>query len=152
MRWLLPLALACTLQASCAFDEPDIGGSSQYSIIDTTDTSFHAAGTIAADEEHLFAIPVGEGATNINVHLTGSGDADLYTRWAVPPTESEFQCRPYVDGSDEQCVLYLRDGQLYVMVRGWANVSDYDLNVTWQAASPGDVADGIGTSPGPEPN
>ena len=51
----------------------------------------------------------------------GAGDADLYVRKDLAPTTTKWDCRPYYDGSDEECRVQLdQPGVLHVMVRGYA--------------------------------
>lgn len=49
------------------------------------------------------------------------GDADLYVRVGQVPTIEQYDCRPYRDGSEEQCQVNLAaPGTIFVGVRGWA--------------------------------
>ncbi len=101
-------------------------------IEDPTDKSFKAEGTVSAKEEVLYEIPVGPTARNIEVKLTGTNDADLYTNFLARPEKRTYKCRPYKYGSNETCTHKTISGDtLYVMVRGWASLSEYQLQVTW---------------------
>ena len=73
------------------------------------------------------------------------GDVDLFVRKGARPTKSTYDCRPYVDGSNEICTLN-GPGEFYVSVHGYAK-SDYHLAVTYKEATgeapvtpPSDVA------------
>lgn len=59
----------------------------------------------------------------------GEGDADLYVRTGLAPTTSSWECRPYVDGSDEECRVTLdAPAVVHLMVRGYsAGASAYVL-------------------------
>ena len=60
--------------------------------------------------------------------IRGTGDADLYVRIGSAPTTTSFDCRPYKNGSNETCSVTLPSAStIYVMVRGWAQSSDFDL-------------------------
>lgn len=49
------------------------------------------------------------------------GDADLYVRVGSAPTTSLYDCRPYLNGSDEVCELDLAsDAVIHIMVRGYS--------------------------------
>jgi peptidyl-Asp metalloendopeptidase len=61
--------------------------------------------------------------------ISGSGDADLYVRRDSEPTTSTYDCRPYQNGSNEDCSLS-GAGQYYVSVYGYAQMSDFTLNIT----------------------
>jgi hypothetical protein len=48
------------------------------------------------------------------------GDADLYVRAGSAPTASVYDCRPYLNGSDEVCEIDLAsDAVIHMMVRGY---------------------------------
>ena len=50
----------------------------------------------------------------------GTGDADLYTRFASRPTTSTYSCRPYYVGNNESCTTSsTQAGDYYVMIRGY---------------------------------
>lgn len=48
--------------------------------------------------------PVVPGA-RFDATLTGTGDLDLYVRFDAAPTATRFDCRPFLEGSDERCAL-----------------------------------------------
>ncbi|HUH03762.1 MAG TPA: hypothetical protein VML75_17325 [Kofleriaceae bacterium] len=128
---VIPAALA-----SCALEDEAVTGSDRYHV-ESTPTELVAEGVIDRDEEHLFVFEPPAGATIMSVRLQGDGDADLSTQLAEEPTLESFACRPYVDGTDEECEHF--DGRaLYVKVRGWAPVSSYRLAIK---------VEGISTSP-----
>jgi hypothetical protein len=85
------------------------------------------SGSLARNEEHRFETPVLPVGT-YRFDLTGTGDADLYVRRGSAPTLSQWDCRPYLNGSVESCTVTLDSAQaIHVMVRGWANASTYEL-------------------------
>jgi hypothetical protein len=50
------------------------------------------------------------------------GDADLYVRVGSAPTTTTYDCRPYADGSDEECIVNVTTAStIFVQVRGYAN-------------------------------
>lgn len=51
-----------------------------------------------------YEIPAGVNAITFTIS-GGTGDADLYVRYNNQPTLSQYNCRPYVDGNTEQCVI-----------------------------------------------
>lgn len=65
-------------------------------------------------------IPVIAG-TQLTVTMTGSGDPDLYVRFAGAPSLTLFDCRPYVGGASETCTLTVPAGatQFYMAVNGY---------------------------------
>ena len=68
---------------------------------------------------HFEAYTVSEGET-VTVTMSGSGDADLYVRFGSQPTTSDYDCRPYKNGSDETCNLTVPAGQTQVFVSVFA--------------------------------
>ena len=50
-----------------------------------------------------------------------TGDADLHVRVGLAPTLDDFDCRPYLWGSDEQCLVELAEPEtIFAMVHGYA--------------------------------
>lgn len=48
------------------------------------------------------------------------GDADLYVRVGAAPTTNTYDCRPYADGSDEECVVNVTTAStIFIQVRGY---------------------------------
>lgn len=91
--------------------------------------SFHLAGTVKKNEEKFFEVEIKEDG-EIDAILTGNGDADLYLRIGAKPTKTEYDARPYLDGSNEQVKLKVKKGdKVYGMVRGYGASSDFDLNL-----------------------
>lgn len=103
-----------------ALREPDcaaLGAPTSPEDIDT----FSDGGQLAEGERRpLDAIEVQPG-TQVSVTMTGSGDADLYVRFGARPTLTRYDCRPYLETSNEECVLSVPAGvsRLFVMVHGY---------------------------------
>jgi hypothetical protein len=91
--------------------------------------------------KHYGPYPVAAGATFTAV-LSGDGDADLYVRKGAAPTSSSYDCRPYRNGSSEQCSL-VGPATIYVAVNGYAASSNFDLVITYR--------EGGGTADPPNP-
>ena len=85
-----------------------------------------------------FAIDVPAGTASLNVAITGViGDADLYVRFGEKPTESAFDCRPYIDGSNETCTnANPQAGTWHISVNAYSDYSDVKLIATWAPADP----------------
>lgn len=57
-----------------------------------------------AGQQFLYRIFVPEGTTNLSVTLGGgTGDLDIYTQRATPPTTSAYTCRSWNGGNTELC-------------------------------------------------
>lgn len=93
-------------------------------------TTTRVSGALArAQEQHHGGYAVTPG-TPFRAVLTGTGDADLYIRFGAPPTAEDYDCRPYLGGSMEDCRQYVPAGQtqVFVMVRGYDS-ADYELTL-----------------------
>ncbi len=68
--------------------------------------------------------------------LGGTGDADLYVRFGATPSASKFDCRPYLDGSAEECTLTVpaTATSVYVLVSGYV-ASSFTLQVEYAKAT-----------------
>lgn len=90
------------------------------------------SGSLSRNQEHAFGpFPVAVGST-FSAEITGTGDADLYTRIGTPPTRTSYDCRPYKSGSSETCNVTVPAGQSqgYVMIRGYT-AATYNLTVSY---------------------
>ncbi len=58
------------------------------------------------------------------------GDDDLYVRVGAAPTSTQYDCRPYIDGSEETCrVTVTAPAQIFLSVRGYSGGA-YQLRLT----------------------
>ncbi|WP_020408368.1 choice-of-anchor B family protein [Hahella ganghwensis] len=108
-----------------AIENPDPGGG------DVTET-FN--GSVGRNQEEAYGpFKVKPGST-FKASITGTNDADLYVKVGAPATTSDWDCRPYKNGSSEECTINVAADQneVYVMVRGYSrNDSDFTLTVTY---------------------
>lgn len=93
----------------------------------------------AAGEELLFSIEVPAGASDLNIDISGgSGDADLYVKHGSIPTDSDYDCRPYIGGNNESCsVAAPQSGTWYVRVKSYQAFSGVQLLADYATASGG---------------
>ena len=87
----------------------------------------------AASWRH-FPVQVPPRTRLLNVSLSGgSGDGDLAVRFGAPPTESHYDCNPYVEGNVESCgIPNPLPGTWYVSLYGFSNYAGVSLKVTAQ--------------------
>lgn len=91
--------------------------------------NFHKAGRVTKNQEEHFQITIQQDG-ELDVKMSGSGDADMYLRVGSKPSQTEYDHRPYLDGSSETVKVKVKKGDvLYGMVRGYAASSDFDLNI-----------------------
>lgn len=60
--------------------------------------------------------------TGLRASITGTGDADLYVRKGAPPTDTEWDCRPFFSTSEETCA-FTEPGTYFVSVKGFTDAS-----------------------------
>ncbi len=111
--------------ANATSDDVPTGGSAQNQ---------SSSGDLAAgEEEHLVALEV-VGGSPLEIRMSGTGDADLYLRFDAQPSTTQFDCRPYREGSLETCSVDvpLGVGQVFIMVRGYTDAS-YTIEMDWIA-------------------
>ncbi|MGH9801454.1 MAG: PPC domain-containing protein, partial [Blastocatellia bacterium] len=108
------------------------GGGGGNGVVTTLNNGQSASANLGADEQKSYRINLPSGATKLTVQLTGSGDADLYVKYGSQATLSNYDCRPYLGSSNEQCVHNNPlAGDWYMMVNGYSSAS-YTLTVTYQ--------------------
>lgn len=100
-----------------------------------------------------FSLAAPAGATNLRFAMSGgSGDADLYVRRATQPDASTFDCRPFLVGTTEECVIPApATGPWYVMLRGDPSFGGVSLRASYVAPGTGAAGlfcDGIGGTGG----
>ncbi len=93
----------------------------------------------AASSSTYYTITVPAGATNLTFNMSGgTGDADLYVKFASQPTTSSYDCRPYRSGNAESCSFASPQAGVYhVMVRGYSAYSGVSLLANYQAPASG---------------
>jgi acetyltransferase-like isoleucine patch superfamily enzyme/V8-like Glu-specific endopeptidase len=84
---------------------------------------------------------------NLTFELAGpNGDGDLYLRFDAPPTLISWDCRPYLNGTNESCTFDpAQQGTYYVMVHAYTATSDASLTITTlqQPSCPDADGDGV---------
>ena len=93
------------------------------------------------NQNHYYQINVPIGATRLAIQTTGTGNIDLFVRYANQPLVNIFNCRSISNSSSEQCIFsYPTAGDWHVMIAGFSNnVSFYNLTATFQAGTAGDL-------------
>jgi|GEM_PF-4696639 len=84
-----------------------------------------------------FEMIVPENASNLRFELSGgSGDGDLYVRFAAEPTSSVYDCRPWKNGNNETCSFNTPQvGTYYVSVYGYSQFDNVQLLATYDEVS-----------------
>ncbi len=76
-----------------------------------------------------FTLDVPSGFARLTGTISGgSGDADLYVRYGSQPTTSQYDCRPYYNGNEEECSFDSpAAGRWYISIRAYRNYSGVTL-------------------------
>ena len=93
----------------------------------------------AKSEEKRFTIKIPSGASSLNVAISGgSGDADMYVKYATVATTEIYDCRPYQDGNNESCDFATANaGTYHVMLLGYSDFANVSLTATWSTDTGG---------------
>ncbi|WP_196139304.1 M9 family metallopeptidase [Aliikangiella sp. G2MR2-5] len=95
--------------------------------------------TAQPGDELMFFIDLPAGASDLNIQISGgTGDADIYVRHGSEPTDTVYDCRPYVGGNSETCnEATPQAGRWYVRVKAYQAFSGVTLVADYTAASGG---------------
>ena len=82
-----------------------------------------------AGSKQYWTLDVPAGASNLVFNLSGgSGDADLYVKFGTFPTSTDYDCRPYASGNNENCAIDpAQTGTYWVMLNGYSAYSGTTL-------------------------
>lgn len=103
--------------------------------------------SVAAGALGYWQIDVPADATDLRVAISpeagATGDADLYLRFGALPELTTYDCRPYLIGNTEECVVELpQEGRYYVAVRAFPTdgpVANVSLVASFEAPDPIDL-------------
>jgi PKD repeat protein len=86
-----------------------------------------------SDEEVTFTMNVPAGASNLIFNTSGgSGDADLHVKFGTEATRTEYDCRPWKNGSTETCTIQnVQAGIYHIMLLGHNDFSNVSLVGTY---------------------
>ncbi|HET6398312.1 MAG TPA: pre-peptidase C-terminal domain-containing protein, partial [Candidatus Thermoplasmatota archaeon] len=95
--------------------------------------------TVSAGQEKFYKIQVPAGSSQLKVEMSGPScgllncplDADLYTRHNTKPTNSAYDCRPFLTGNAETCThTGPAAGWWYVRVHGYSGSGTVGIKAT----------------------
>lgn len=100
---------------------------------------------VLANESIIYRLEVPKGASQLLFGMYGgTGDADLSVRYAAPPTDSAYDCRPFLFGNNENCYFPVPESGLwYVRIKGFfvaSGVSLYPRFLGGNEEAPSDLA------------
>ncbi|MAI36230.1 S8 family serine peptidase [Alteromonas sp.] len=81
---------------------------------------------------YTWTIP--EGVSQMTVSIAGgSGDADLYMKFGSQPETSDFDCRPYRNGNNEECTFDApAAGTWHIGIRAYSRYSNVTLSYSYE--------------------
>jgi hypothetical protein len=126
-----PVLLACLVQCgSLAL----LIGSAQAQAV----SPFERAVDGEAGSWQFFALDLPVGTIALDVVLSGgTGDADLYVRAGAQPTETEFDCAPFLVGNEEACnTPRPQMGAWQIGIHAYTEFSGATVKATWSVAPP----------------
>jgi hypothetical protein len=97
---------------------------------------------------NYYEITIPSGASNLQVNISGgSGDADLYTKFASQPTLNSYDCRPWLAGNNENCnVNAPQEGTYYVGINAYESYTGLSLSASYDLPTSGGGSGGGGTA------
>jgi len=86
-----------------------------------------------------YTMVVPAGATGLKfVMAGGTGDADMYVKFGSAPTDTVYDCRPYLGGNAETCnIATAQAGTYYVRVKAYSTFSGVSLTGSYTAGGGG---------------
>ena len=86
-----------------------------------------------------YTLVVPSGASNLTFTMSGgSGDADMYVKFGSAPTDSSYDCRPYLSGNAETCTFASPSaGTYHVRVKAYSSFSGASLVANYDTSSGG---------------
>ena len=78
-----------------------------------------------------YVIPSGVSTLTFTIS-GGTGDADLYVRYNSQPTETLYNCRPYLNGNAEQCTISNpQAGTWHVGIKAYTTFSGVTMSYSY---------------------
>ncbi|MFT5758647.1 MAG: vibriolysin [Alteromonadaceae bacterium] len=111
--------------SNCGVTEPDVV------VLENGVAKTGISGT--AKKQQFYSLEVPAEATNLQFNtIGGSGDADLFVKFAAKPTLDSYDCKSTTPTSDESCdISGLQQGTYFVMVEAWNEINDVSLTGTY---------------------
>jgi vibriolysin len=123
-----------TAPASCGGTPPPPDG-----VLTTGVPVTNISDTVAGHFQY-WSLNVPAGMTLLTFTISGgTGDVDMYVSYGSKPTETAYQCRPYLAGNSETCTFAPpTTGTYWVGLRGYAAYSGVTLTGTYGTNGGGD--------------
>jgi PKD repeat protein len=123
---------------NCAMTHADVsggggGGGGGATALSNGVAQTNLSGATGAYVKFTMAVPAG--ATGLKFVMSGgTGDADMYVKFGAEPSDTVYDCRPYVSGNAETCTIATAQaGTYYVNLKGYAAFSGVSLTGSYTA-------------------
>jgi len=129
---------ACAGTGSCSFSvNADTTVNAQFNLANGGQTSMPLLQSNLSgpkDSAQYFSVPVPANAKNLIIQINGgTGDADLYVKFSQQPTQTVYDCRPFLSGNYEFCAFPNPSGGVYqIMITGFQAYSGLTLSASYQ--------------------
>lgn len=102
----------------------------------TNEQTGSANGSLATGQNIAFQPLRLAGGSELEVSISGSGDADLFVRFGAAPTDTVFDCRPFLQGSNETCTLTVPAGgaEAFILIDA-ATAANWQLEARFTPAN-----------------
>ncbi len=86
-----------------------------------------------------YTMVVPSGATGLSfVQSGGTGDSDMYIKFGSAPTDTVYDCRPYVNGNAETCnIATAQAGTYFVRLKAFASYTGVSIKGSYTAGGGG---------------
>lgn len=94
------------------------------------------------DKDNLrFYIQVPQGSSSLSVTTAGNnGDADLYVKYGIDPTDSNYDCGSFGETSNETCIISNpQAGEWRILVHAWAAIDNISLTAAIEGSASADA-------------
>lgn len=84
-----------------------------------------------------YTMVVPSGASSLKFAMSGgTGDADMYVKFGSAPTDTSYDCRPYVSGNSETCnIATAQAGTYYINIKAYSTFSGVSLTGSYSTSS-----------------
>ncbi|MEO6137846.1 MAG: PPC domain-containing protein [Luteimonas sp.] len=127
---------------SCAISHADVsggggGGGGGGGVLANGVAATNLSASTGAYVKYTMVVPAG--ATGLTFAMSGgTGDADMYVKFGSEPTDSSYDCRPYVSGNGETCnIATAQAGTYYINVKAYATFSGVSLTGSYSTGGGG---------------
>ncbi|WP_066964312.1 M9 family metallopeptidase [Microbulbifer sp. Q7] len=113
----------------------DGGGNTTPVILNNQEISGIGVATQGDDTLYYIDVPANTDSLSFAIE-GGTGDADLYVRHNEAPTDSAYDCRPYIGGNVELCdIANPQPGRWYVRLKAYRPFSGVSLLASYTVAN-----------------